>query len=59
MSETHLPVSAPEDLPPYGADGVDLTLVRWFLTLTPKERLLQCEAWAAEICRVRKYARDE
>ena len=23
----------------YGEDGVDLTLIRWFLSLTPAERL--------------------
>lgn len=30
--------------PTLSDDGVDLTLIRWFLTLTPEERLdfLQC-----------------
>jgi hypothetical protein len=28
-----------EDLTDYSEDGVDLTLVRWFLALTPAERL--------------------
>jgi hypothetical protein len=28
-----------EDLIDYSEDGVDLTLIRWFLSLTPAERL--------------------
>jgi hypothetical protein len=28
-----------EDLTDYSEDGVDLTLIRWFLSLTPAERL--------------------
>jgi hypothetical protein len=27
------------DLPAYSDDGVDLTLIRWMLSLTPAERL--------------------
>lgn len=27
------------DEPAYSADGVDLTLIRWMLSLTPAERL--------------------
>jgi hypothetical protein len=30
---------SPEDLQEYSEDGVDLTLVRWGLSLTPAERL--------------------
>lgn len=29
----------PEVLTDYSEDGVDLTLIRWFLSLTPAERL--------------------
>jgi hypothetical protein len=29
----------PEPLTDYSEDGVDLTLIRWFLSLTPAERL--------------------
>jgi hypothetical protein len=29
----------PEDLTDYSEDGLDLTLIRWFLSLTPAERL--------------------
>ena len=28
-----------EDLPAYSEDGVDLTLIRWMLSLTPAQRL--------------------
>ena len=27
------------ETPPYSEDGVDLTLIRWMLSLTPAERL--------------------
>lgn len=27
------------DQPPYSKEGVDLTLIRWMLSLTPAERL--------------------
>lgn len=36
---------APDESP----DGVDLTLIRWFLTLTPYERLEYLEDWVAGI----------
>jgi hypothetical protein len=29
----------PAPLPDYSEDGVDLTLIRWMLSLTPAERL--------------------
>ena len=29
----------PESVPEYSDDGVDLTLIRWMLSLTPRERL--------------------
>ena len=28
---------------PYGSDGVDVTLIRWMLSLTPAERLAVLE----------------
>ena len=31
--------SSHENDPTYSADGVDLTLIRWMLSLTPAERL--------------------
>lgn len=30
---------APESAEDYASDGVDLTLIRWMLSLTPRERL--------------------
>jgi len=36
------------DPPTYSEDGVDLTLIRWMLSLTPSERLqvLQRSVWS-------------
>lgn len=34
-----MPEADPQVLTEYSEDGVDLTLIRWFLTLTPAERL--------------------
>jgi hypothetical protein len=31
--------ASPAPLPDYSPDGVDLTLIRWMLSLTPAERL--------------------
>jgi hypothetical protein len=36
-----LPLPEPEE----SADGVDLTLIRWFLSLTPLERLETLQDW--------------
>jgi hypothetical protein len=33
------PIVHPGDKPAYSPEGVDLTLIRWMLSLTPKERL--------------------
>ena len=45
------PLIVEEDFPPgtESADGVDLTLIQWFLTLTPFERLEYLEDWVAGI----------
>ena len=32
-------LQTPEEQPMYSASGVDLTLIRWMLSLTPAERL--------------------
>ena len=45
------PASAPE--PAFSADGVDLTLVRWMLSLTPAERLAVLQANVRSILRLR------
>jgi len=31
--------AVPETVPAYSNDGVDLTLIRWMLSLSPEERL--------------------
>ncbi len=36
-----------DELPSYSADGVDLTLIRWMLSLTPEERLRRLEEQVA------------
>lgn len=47
MSSGERPIEPP-DLPTHSADGVDLTLIRWMLSLTPAERLevLQETLWS-------------
>jgi hypothetical protein len=44
--------SAP--LPDYSEDGVDLTLIRWMLSLTPAERLKFLEERINEILTIRE-----
>jgi hypothetical protein len=36
---SHLILYSQEDNPAYSEDGVDLTLIRWMLSLAPTERL--------------------
>jgi hypothetical protein len=33
------------DMMPYDSDGVDVTLIRWMLSLTPEERLDELQAF--------------
>jgi hypothetical protein len=40
-------------LPDYSEDGVDLTLIRWMLSLTPAERLAFLEERINEILAIR------
>ena len=40
-------------LPEYSSDGVDLSLIRWFVGLTPSERLAFLEDRIADILRIR------
>lgn len=48
-------VEPPEPAPPldYSDDGVDLTLVRWMLSLTPAERLEFLEDRISDILFIR------
>ena len=39
-------------LPAYSEDGVDLTLIRWMLSLTPLERLRTMQQYAASTYRL-------
>ena len=43
-----------EELKDYSEDGVDLTLVRWFLSLTPAERLTYLEQHSGDILEIRR-----
>jgi len=42
-----------QPLTDYSADGVDLTLIRWMLSLTPAERLAFLERHINRILRIR------
>lgn len=44
----------PEGEAERGEDGVDATLIRAFLELSPAERLEQCARWAADIRAMRQ-----
>ena len=39
----------------YNEDGVDLTLIRWFLAMTPAERLAFHEEFIADILAIWEY----
>ena len=41
-------------LPDYSEDGVDLTLIRWMLSLTPSERLQFLEERIDDILAIRE-----
>jgi hypothetical protein len=53
MPERELDRFAPAPLPDYSPDGVDVSLVRWFVSLTPAERLAFLEDRIADILRIR------
>lgn len=44
----------PAPLPDYSEDGVDLTLIRWMLSLSPAERLGFLEERVNEILAIRE-----
>jgi hypothetical protein len=44
----------PELQPDYSEDGVDLSLVRWMLSLTPAERLQVAQRTANRILAIRE-----
>ena len=47
-----------KEQPEYSSDGVDLTLIRWFLTLTPAERLAALEEHLDDLEQMRKLNHD-
>jgi hypothetical protein len=56
MAETLRAAELPGDppAPDYSEDGVDLSLIRWFLSVTPAERLEFAERQANEILAIRE-----
>lgn len=44
--------------PLYNEDGVDLTVIRWFLSLTPLERLQSLTAHMHMVEEARNYGRE-
>jgi hypothetical protein len=53
MSEQALEGEEAAQLPDYSPDGVDLSLIRWFVGLTPAERLAFLEDRIADVLRIR------
>lgn len=50
----------PQDRDPdYSPDGVDLTLIRWFLTLTPAQRLEALEEHLDDLEQMRQLNRHD
>lgn len=54
MAESDTDLMDPAPLPEYSEDGVDLTLIRWMLSLTPAERLQFHEERINEIMMIRE-----
>ncbi len=48
---------ARRDEAPYSEDGVDLTLIRWMLSLTPEQRLLTLQQNVRSILELRDAAK--
>ena len=44
----------PAPLPEYSEDGVDLSLIRWMLSLTPEERLRFAQQHVNRILKIRE-----
>ena len=44
-----------EVLTDYSEDGVDLTLIRWMLSLTPRERLNFAERFVNRVLSIREF----
>jgi hypothetical protein len=55
IADHELPLP-PEDLPTHSEDGVDLTLIRWMLSMTPAERLQTLQRTVQSILSLRDAA---
>lgn len=44
----------PRELPSHSPDGVDLTLIRWMLSLTPAERLDVLQGFVNAVIEIRE-----
>lgn len=51
------PLELVPPLPTYSEDGVDLTLIRWMLSLTPLERVRTAERYANSLRRLQNAQR--
>ena len=51
-------VRAPAEEPTHSSDGVDLTLIRWMLSLTPAERLQALQQAVQSLLRLRNDQAD-
>jgi len=58
LETTVMPPSDDEVLTDYSEDGVDLTLIRWMLALSPAERLAVLEGHVDDILRIRALNAD-
>ena len=58
MKQAEAKRRAPETLPAISEDGVDLTLIRWMLSLTVEERLRLLEDHAAFVWELRHANRS-
>ena len=54
--DPHETIHNPPADPDYSSDGVDLTLIRWMLSLSPLERLEVLQASAGSLERLREVA---
>jgi hypothetical protein len=43
-----------DELPTHSEDGVDLTLIRWMLAMTPEQRLEALQQYARSVVAIRE-----
>jgi hypothetical protein len=58
LSEEMEPESA-DEIKTQSEDGVDLTLIRWMLSLTPAERLDALQSTVSSILSIREYQDED